>query len=249
MEQRERDGARTTVDEARGRAQVAREHSLKLNAERLAKDLFDAATAKETEASQLGGRQRFAEAARAYQDAVDRYGEATRRTQAVLETRAQAERARSRMVAAKQSAHRDANEFGAGVAREEQGHALYERQAFQEAAESYREATALFVRALPKPPTPPPPSPVGSVAITANHSGADVWVGHTQAVTKAGAPVAVGQFPPGRYPVTVRLGGFKEWRGEVEVLAGRQAALVITLEPLPPPEPPRGSRPRAVPSF
>src|SRR4030095_4296419 len=94
------------VEQGRSRALVRREEALKAEANRLAKDVFDAAQATQTEAEGLSGRQNYHGASLAYQDAAERYMEATQRAQGVREAKAQAESARTRMLAEKQQAEK-----------------------------------------------------------------------------------------------------------------------------------------------
>jgi hypothetical protein len=73
---------RASVEQSRARAAVGRGQALSADAERLAKDLFDAAQAKHVEADSLVTQQNLAAAARAYHDAADRYVVAAQRAQA-----------------------------------------------------------------------------------------------------------------------------------------------------------------------
>ena len=152
------------VEQWRGRVLARREEAVRTEANRLAKDVFDAAQAKQTEAEGLIGRQNYTAASLAYQDAAERYMEATQRAQGVREAKAQAESARTRMLAEKQQADPAASDFASGLAEEKQGNGLYERLAFREATEKFKSAETFFVRAGVKPaptsPAPPKPDPV-----------------------------------------------------------------------------------------
>jgi hypothetical protein len=149
------------VEQVRSRVAARREQAVKAEADRLAKDLFDVAHAKQIEADGLLSRQNFAAASQAYQDAQERYMEATLRAQVVREARAQADSARKRMLAEKQRAKQDSMEFRAATVEERQGNSLYDQLAYKEAAERFQAAETLFARAAavqappPKRSTPP----------------------------------------------------------------------------------------------
>jgi predicted Ser/Thr protein kinase len=149
------------VEQARSRLIANREQALKTEADSLAKDLFEAAHAKEAEGERLASAQNLTAARQTYQDAADRYEQAARRARPLREARTQADQARTRMLAEKQRARSDASDFGAAVAQEKQGDAMYQRLAFKEAADSFRSAADLFAKAAaltrpePKPPVDP----------------------------------------------------------------------------------------------
>jgi hypothetical protein len=63
------------------------------------------------------------------------------------------------MLVEKQSANRDAREFGAGIGEERLADVLYEGSAFGDAAERFRSAETLFGKARLQPPSPPKPAP------------------------------------------------------------------------------------------
>jgi serine/threonine-protein kinase len=86
---------------------------------------------------------------------------------------------------------------------------------------------AILLERLPRPTT-------GSVLINANISGADVWVGETR-IKSANAGVEVGPLSAGRYTVKASRSGYKQWMGQVEIVAGRTVELSITLEKSRPP--------------
>src|SRR5262249_60680073 len=83
------------LDKMRGAATAGREQALKIEADKLAKELFDAARGKESEADGLARGQALSQATAAYQDAAQRYGEATRRAQAARQDRTEADQARA----------------------------------------------------------------------------------------------------------------------------------------------------------
>ena len=70
---------RTSLDQAHAAVAARRQQALAAGADQLAKDLFDQAQARQVEGDGLAGRKDLAAAARAYQDAAERYGEAVNR--------------------------------------------------------------------------------------------------------------------------------------------------------------------------
>ena len=134
------------LEQSRERAGTRREQAVKTEATHLAKDLFDAARAKQVEADGLAGRQNFAAANLAYQDAAERYLEAALRAQGVREARAHADSAKTRMLAEKQKAKPDSADFKLGLVEEQRGIALYEQLAYKEAAERFQRAEMLFTK-------------------------------------------------------------------------------------------------------
>jgi hypothetical protein len=141
-----------------------RTEALKGEADRLAKDRFDAARAREAEGNALAGRQELAEATKAYQDAAERYRDASTRAQMAREAfareaKAQADTAKTRMIAEKQQASKDASEFSSGLEEEKTANALYDKQSYQEAAAKFKSAETLFAKAKAAPPPPPAPPP------------------------------------------------------------------------------------------
>jgi hypothetical protein len=164
VEQRQVATLKAAAEQMRGRTVNRRDQAVKAEANRLAKDLFDVAQAKQAEAEGLAGRQNFAAASQAYQDATDRYLEAILRTQVVREARAHADSAKARMLAEKQRARQDSPDFKAALAEEKQATSLYEQLAYKEAAERFRAAELLFakgdaMRATPAPSTKAPEVP------------------------------------------------------------------------------------------
>ena len=68
--------ARAGLDQAHTAAAAGRQQALAAEANRLAREVFDQAQARQVEADGLASRQDLAAATRAYQDAAERYGEA-----------------------------------------------------------------------------------------------------------------------------------------------------------------------------
>jgi hypothetical protein len=136
-------------DLERGRAAVAtaRQQALAVGADRLAREAFEGARAREGEAAALESQQNLAGAARAFQDASQRYAEALRRAQVARGAKAEADHARARMLAQKEGARPEAAEYRSAVTEEVQGEQAYERLAFKEAAGHYQAAHRLFSRA------------------------------------------------------------------------------------------------------
>jgi len=140
-------------EESEAQQQVAaltREEAVRIEANRLAKDVFDAAQAKQAEAEGLLSRRNYAAASLAFQDVTGRYMEATRRTQGRRGDKSQAESARTRMLAEKQQANPAASDFASGLAEERQGNGLYDRLAYREATERFKSAEAFFDRRAPR---------------------------------------------------------------------------------------------------
>ncbi len=135
------------LDRGRAASSASRDQALKIGADRLAKDVFDGARAKESEAATLETQQSGAAAAQAYQEAAQRYGEALRRAQVAREAKAEADQARARMLAVKDRARPETPEYKGAVAEEVRADATYERLGFKEAAGYYRTAQRLFAKA------------------------------------------------------------------------------------------------------
>src|SRR5262245_44884595 len=70
---------RTSLDQAHAAVAGRRQQALAVQADQLARDIFDQAQARQVEGDGLASRKDLAGAARAYQEAADRYGEATAR--------------------------------------------------------------------------------------------------------------------------------------------------------------------------
>jgi hypothetical protein len=83
-EEKERQLARqrASLDQAHAGVAASRREALAAQADQLAKDLFDQAQARQVEGDGLAGRKELAGAARAYQEAAERYGQATARARA-----------------------------------------------------------------------------------------------------------------------------------------------------------------------
>jgi len=148
------------AEQSKSRAIARRDQAVKAEADRLVKDVFDGAQAKQTEAeAQLRG-QNFTAAAQSYQDAADRYVEAGMKAQVARDSRSQADAARAKMLGEKQKAKEDAADYRNALNEERQGATFYERLAFKEAAEKFQAAERLFSRstAASAPPSPAPGS-------------------------------------------------------------------------------------------
>jgi hypothetical protein len=74
--------ARASLEQAHEAVDARRREALAADAERLARDVFDQAQARQVEGDGLAGRQDLGAAAQAYRDAAERYGEAIRRARA-----------------------------------------------------------------------------------------------------------------------------------------------------------------------
>ena len=127
-------------------------------ADKLAKDLLDAAQRKGAQADGLARREDYPQASAAYREAAQAYDDATRRAGLLRPDRALADQSRVRMQAEKQKAQPNAREYTAGLNQEKQGDTTYGRLAFKEAASHYDAARDLFARATAGAP-PPPPGP------------------------------------------------------------------------------------------
>jgi hypothetical protein len=135
------------LERARGLAAASRERALRTGADRLARELFEGARTRESEAAGLEGRRQILAALQAYQDAVRGYGEALSRAQVARVAKAEADQARARMLADKSRARSDAPDFRAGVAEEQEADSKYEAALFAEATGHFRTAQQLFARA------------------------------------------------------------------------------------------------------
>ena len=92
------------------------------------------------------------------------------RAQMMRDLRAEADAVRARMLTQKQKARQDSPDFRAALSVERQGASLYEQLNFKEAAEKFREAETLFVRAT-MPVAPPPSKPPGRPPLPPSFSG------------------------------------------------------------------------------
>jgi hypothetical protein len=151
----------TSTDQSRKEMEARRDQAVKAEADRLAKNLFDAGQTKQAEATTLASRQSFVAATKAYQDAAERYREAADRARIMREARAQADSAKTRMLSEKQRAFQSAPEFSSAEAEERQANASYDRLAYKEAADRFSSAETLYAKAkaVPTPPVPTPESP------------------------------------------------------------------------------------------
>jgi eukaryotic-like serine/threonine-protein kinase len=73
---------RASLDQAHAAAAARRQQALAAEADQLARDVFDQAQIRQVEGDGLASRKELAAAARAYQDAAERYGDAERRARA-----------------------------------------------------------------------------------------------------------------------------------------------------------------------
>src|SRR5580765_4259532 len=73
------------------------------------------------------------------------------------------------------------------------------------------------------------PSGLGTVAITSDPDGAEIYV-DDKFVGNAPAKL---KLPPGNHVMTLKAAGFKEWKRALEVLKGSQVTLKPALEPAP----------------
>ena len=78
---------RASLDQAHAAVAARRQQALAVQADQLARDIFDQAQARQVEGDGLASRKDLAGAARAYQEAADRYGEATARARAARPAR------------------------------------------------------------------------------------------------------------------------------------------------------------------
>jgi eukaryotic-like serine/threonine-protein kinase len=81
--ERQRTLVKGNLDQAHASAAARRQEALTAEADKVARDVFDQAQAKQVEADGLVNRKDLAAATRAYQEAADRYGEAVVRARAV----------------------------------------------------------------------------------------------------------------------------------------------------------------------
>jgi eukaryotic-like serine/threonine-protein kinase len=81
--ERQRSLVQANLDQAHAAAATRRQEALVAEADKVARDVFDQAQAKQVEGDNLVSRKNLAAATRAYQEAADRYGEAVVRALAV----------------------------------------------------------------------------------------------------------------------------------------------------------------------
>jgi serine/threonine protein kinase len=81
--ERQQSVLRSTLDEAHAAAAARRQEALTAEADKVAREVFDQAQAKQVEGDRLAGRNNLIAATRAYKEAADRYAEATVRARAV----------------------------------------------------------------------------------------------------------------------------------------------------------------------
>ncbi|MGH7332150.1 MAG: PEGA domain-containing protein [Candidatus Rokuibacteriota bacterium] len=251
---RQLEALRAEVNQARNRANTVERQAAGLEAERLAREPFQAGRSKEREAEGLATQENFPAARQAFLDAAQRYSDALSVAQAQRELRTKADQVKTSMLAAKQSARSDSADYGSAAAQERQAGQLYERLAFKESTDAFRAASDLYTKAAvapqrpPPPPSPPPAAArTGSVLVRSNVAGAAVSVGDVSfEIRKDGAEVR--SLPVGTYQVRARLNGYKDWFGQVEVVQDRRSEVQISMEPLPAPAlPPTRAEPRRPP--
>jgi hypothetical protein len=80
---RQQTALRSTLDEAHAAVAARRQEALSAEADKVAREVFDQAQAKQVEGDRLVSRNNLIAATRAYKEAADRYAEATVRARAV----------------------------------------------------------------------------------------------------------------------------------------------------------------------
>ena len=143
-----------------------REQALKAGAEALAKEAFDAAVSRHTEADRLARGASVTAAIPAYEDAASRYVEAEHRAAAAGGLKAQAEAARDRMQGEKRRARGEGPEFAQALVHERQGTEAYQRLAFAGAVEQFARAADLFAKAAAPAPSLDPRDEIRAVLNT-----------------------------------------------------------------------------------
>ena len=81
--ERQKSLLQANLDQAHAAAAARRQDALAAEADKVARDVFDQAQAKQVEGDNLVSRKNLVAATRAYQEAADRYGEAVVRAKAV----------------------------------------------------------------------------------------------------------------------------------------------------------------------
>jgi hypothetical protein len=81
--ERQQSVLKSTLDEAHAAVAARRQEALTAEADKVAREIFDQAQAKQVEGDRLAGRNSLVAATRAYKEAADRYAEATVRARAV----------------------------------------------------------------------------------------------------------------------------------------------------------------------
>jgi hypothetical protein len=152
---RERQAAE--IEKLRRDVIALRDQAIKSEAGTLARDMFEAAQAKEREGEGLFSARDYSAARQPYQEAVGHYDGALKRALALGEARVRANQERARMEADKQRAQRTSPYFGDAQRQEQEGAALYQALGFKDAGERFRAAAALYARAIPPSPSMPPP--------------------------------------------------------------------------------------------
>jgi len=152
----------TEVDRERRHVGAAREAAVKVEANRLARTLFDAAAGKDRAGEQQAKDGRLSAAVGTMREAAAGYEEAERVARVTGVERTKADEARALMLAAKEQASRGTMEFKEALTQESEGDSRYAEFAFREAAERFGAAARLF--ATVPPPAPAPPRPTVPVA-------------------------------------------------------------------------------------
>ncbi|HXJ79077.1 MAG TPA: protein kinase [Candidatus Methylomirabilis sp.] len=142
---------KSTAAQSRRLALARRDEALHTEADRLSKDLFAGAQARQADAEGLLDRQDYAAATQAYKEAAERYEESGRRAKLAQDARAAADQARARMLGEKQRAAPDTREFAEALTQERQGAQLYQSAAYQEANQRFQAAATLFAKAVARP--------------------------------------------------------------------------------------------------
>ena len=137
------------VDQGRRHLSATREEAVKVEANRLASNLFGAAAARERDGEQQAKDGRLAAALETMRDAAARYEEAGRAARVIGVERARADQARALMLAAKERAAREAPGFKEALARESEGDSRYGELAFEDAAKRFAAAARLFAAVPP----------------------------------------------------------------------------------------------------
>jgi len=135
---------------------------VKVEANRLARTLFDAAAGKDRVGEQQAKDGRLSAAVGTMREAAAGYEEAERVSRVTGAERTKADEARALMLAAKERAPGGTTEFKEALAQESEGDSRYGELAFREAAERFGVAARLF--ATVPPPAPAPPRPIVPVA-------------------------------------------------------------------------------------
>src|SRR5262245_6763481 len=132
------------VDQWRNQLSAARQEAVKVEADKLAQELFSAADIKAREGQQQARDGRLAAAVPTMRAATALYEDAGRTARGMGVERTKADQARDLMLAAKRRAVTDAPSFNEGLALESEGNQKYNDRAFRDAAEHFGAATQRF---------------------------------------------------------------------------------------------------------